>query len=229
MDCPLTGTGYLVSISTPAQTPTSSDPKSIQVTVRNNNFSVPFATLFGQSGWNVGQASVAVVDNAHAYALMTLRPPATGSVSDVKDIAINGGTHVAIHSGDVGSNANMIYDGTCSPGGSVLTLDSGYKMYYYDPFNPPEWCTNNPAANKITALIQDPKYPIPSETSPVPPARTGAVPSSDPACVSAIAAANADPFYQTMVTAAGSSIECLLKGKYDRRPVPGRRLWRLAS
>ena len=111
--------------------------------------------------------------------------------------------------------------GRCSPGGSELTLDSGYKMYYYDPFNPAEWCVNKPPANKITALIQDPIYRIPDETSPVPPARSGAVPSSDPACVAAIAVANADPFYKAMVTAAGSSIECLLKGKYDREPYQG--------
>lgn len=212
--CPLkdssTDTGLLAAVSTPSKT--TGDPKSLQVSVTNPNFHLTFAQLFGQNGWKVGETSVAVVDNARSYALMTLRPPATGSTSDVKDIAINGGTTVAIQRGDVGSNANMYYDGS----GSILTLDAGYGMYYYDPFNPPEW-GSDPTPHKLTSLIQDPLYTIPSETSPVPP--TGGFYSAS-ACQT-IWSAITDPFYAAMVTAAGTDIKCLKKGKYSSDPFAG--------
>lgn len=215
-DCVLTGTPYHAAISTPSKT--TGDPRSLQVSVTNPQFQLPFGGLFAQNGWNVGRTSVAVTDNARSYALMTLRPPMSGSVSDVKDIAINGGTHVVIGKGDVGSNANMYYDGTCGPGGSVLLLDAGYNMYYYDPFNPPAWCSGNPTGIKIPALIQDPLYTIPSELSPLPP--------HDPSNYSAaechaIATAITDPFYASMVTAAGSDIVCLRKGQYTSDPFQG--------
>jgi hypothetical protein len=49
----------------------------------------------------------------------------------VRDIRIEGGTHVVVSHGDVGTNSNMEYGGS----GSKLYLDTGYNMYYFDPIN----------------------------------------------------------------------------------------------
>lgn len=160
-DCPLGGsTPYLVSISSPSQTPTTSDPKSVQVTVRNPSYQLWFARLFGQNGWNVGEASVAVVDNSHSYALLTLRPPTAPSIPNVRDLYLNGNyTTVNVINGDVGINANMIYNGS----NALLTLSPNYKLYFDDPYNPPLWSNPaNPPGNPLSALIQDPGYNIPS-------------------------------------------------------------------
>lgn len=176
VDCPLSagsvGTPYKVSISSPSQTPTSSDPKSIQVTVRNPSYQLWFARLVGQNGWNVGEASVAVIDNSHAYALETLRPPTGPSIPNVRDLYLNGNyLTVNVVNGDVGTNANMLYNGS----GAILTLTPGYRMYYADPYNGPLW-GSNPTANKLTSLIQDPGYVIPS---PPPAPYTGHVGGTD--------------------------------------------------
>jgi hypothetical protein len=126
-----------------------------------------FARVFGQATWNVGVVSVAGLGYARSYAVVTLRPPrATGSTFTVNDIVLNSnGTIVNVHSGDVGSNANMDYSGL----GAVMNIDSGYGMYYFDPYNAPQWYTSPPfppaqIVQRIPTLIADPNYRYPAMT-----------------------------------------------------------------
>lgn len=172
--CILPGTDFHVSIkagttsgSTAIQCQLCDAARSVQVGLRNANYSLSFARVIGQNSWNVAVVSVAGLAFAKSYAIMTLRPPkATGSTFDVNDIVLNGnGTIINVRSGDVGSNANMNYSGT----GTVMNLDSGYGMYYFDPYNAPRWYTNPPfppaqIVQQLTGLIQDPNYRYPLMT-----------------------------------------------------------------
>lgn len=159
VDCALPGTRFLVSIKTPSPSCVTCDPnRSVQVTVRNPNYGLGFARLFGQTTWNVTSTSVAGLDHNKSYTIVTLRPPKKlGSTFDVKDITLDGGTVVTVSIGDVGSNSNMQYSGT----GSLLVLNANYGMYYFDPLSGPLW-GSNPVGQKITTLIEDPNYSYPS-------------------------------------------------------------------
>jgi hypothetical protein len=187
---------------------------SVQVTVNNPNFQLTFARVLGFGRFNVGSTSVAGLNFARSYALMTLRPPTgTGALPDVRDIEVNGGTHVTINQGDVGSNANMIYSGS----GSRLFLDSDYGMYYYDPFNGPLWSSpaNPPAKPKLTSLIADPGYAIPVSTG-------GPVGGTDTAanCSAAASAVISNTKYAPSVPTTGpgvpdmTKIQCYKPGIY---------------
>jgi hypothetical protein len=142
------------------------DPaRSVQVGLRNAAYPLTFARVLGQSTWNVGITSVAGLGFARSYAVVTLRPPkATGSTFTVNDIVLNSNyTIVNVHSGDVGSNANMDYSGT----GAVMNIDSGYGMYYFDPYFAPKWYPSPPMppsqiVQQLPQLIQDPNYRYPS-------------------------------------------------------------------
>ena len=170
--CVLPGTNYHVSIKAGTSTgPTAiacqgCDPaRSVQVGLRNSNYELSFARLFGQSSWNVGVNSVAGLAFAKSYALMTLRPPKkNGSTFLVNDIALNStNTIVDIHNGDVGSNANMDYAG----GSAAVNIDDGYGMYYFDPNFAPQWYTNPPyppaqVVQQLPTLMADPLYNYPA-------------------------------------------------------------------
>jgi Flp pilus assembly protein TadG len=164
--CELLGTPFRVSIKTPAPTCVlcGNGNHAVQVTVSNPSFQLSFSRILGVDHWNVATTSVAGLGFGQSYALMTLRPPSATAPSGVRDIEINGGTHVVINRGDAGSNANMIYSGTAN---SKLILDPDYGMYYFDPANGPLWAPPNPAdpsPNKIYSLILDPGYVIPSSS-----------------------------------------------------------------
>jgi hypothetical protein len=171
--CTLPGTSFHVSIRAgvyPGQLAPivcqSCDPaRSVQVGLRNAAYALSFARVLGQSTWNVGVVSVAGLGFARSYAVVTLRPPkATGSTFNVNDIVLNSnGTIVNVHSGDVGSNANMDYSGV----GAVMNIDSGYGMYYFDPYNAPQWYTSPPfppaqIVQQLPTLITDPGYRYPA-------------------------------------------------------------------
>jgi hypothetical protein len=171
--CVLPGTAFHVSIKagTYSGQPSpiacqSCDPaRSVQVGLRNASYQLSFARVLGQSSWNVGVISVAGLAWSKAYAVVTLRPPkATGSTFDVNDIVLNSnGTVVNVHNGDVGSNANMAYSGL----GAVLNIDDGYGMYYFDPYNAPQWYTSPPyppaqIVQQIPTMIADPGYNYPA-------------------------------------------------------------------
>jgi hypothetical protein len=165
VECELLGTPLRVSIKTPSPTCVRCDlDHSVQVTVRNPTFQLSFARVLGINQWNVGSTSVAGLVYSKSYAVVTLRPPKdSGSTFLVNDITLNGnGTVVNVHQGDVGSNANMTYSGT----GTVLNIDSGYGMYYFDPYFAPRWYTSPPIppaqiVQQIPTLIADPLYRYP--------------------------------------------------------------------
>jgi Putative Flp pilus-assembly TadE/G-like len=164
------GTNYHVSIkagTTPGSTAIACqdcDPaRSVQVGLRNAAFGLTFARVLGQSTWNVGVTSVAGMAFGKAYAIETLRPPKkAGSTFLVNDIDISGGSVVNVQHGDVGTNANMDYSGV----GSIMNLDSGYGMFYFDPLSGPGWpgppISPNQTVQKISTLIADPGYNYPA-------------------------------------------------------------------
>jgi hypothetical protein len=168
--CVLPGTTYHVSIKAGTASGASAiacqdcDPaRSVQVGLRNANYELSFARVLGQSSWNVGVTSVAGLAFGKAYAIETLRPPkAVGSGFAVNDIEIDGGSVVNVQHGDVGSNANMDYSG----GSSILNLDSGYGMFYFDPLSGPGWpgppIPPTQVVQKLSGLIADPGYNYPA-------------------------------------------------------------------
>jgi hypothetical protein len=160
IDCPIAGTPFLVSVKTPSPSCSTCDPdRSVQVTMRNPDYGLSFARLFGSDEWNVGTTSVSGLVYGSQYAVITLRPPkALGSTFDVKDIVLNGtGTTLTVRNGDIGSNSNMELNGT----GAAVILDPGFKVFHYTA--PPLW-SGPPASQKISTLIRDPNYVMPSFT-----------------------------------------------------------------
>lgn len=170
--CVLPGTAYHVSIRAGAYAGQavpiacqSCDPaRSVQVSVRNANYPLTFARVLGQTNFNVSVASVAGLAFAKSYAIETLKPPevAGGGLPTVRDIEIAGGSIVNVQAGDVGTNANMVYSGS----GSILNLDSGYGMFYFDPTNTPFWSgapsPPNQIVQKLPIMITDPGYIYPA-------------------------------------------------------------------
>lgn len=164
--CVLPGTTFHVSIKagvyagqTSAIVCVSCDPaRSVQVGVRNASFPLSFTRVFGQSEWNVGVTSVAGLAWSKSYAVVTLRPPEkTGSTFDVKDIKLDGGTHVTVSNGDVATNADMVYTGS----GTWLQVDPGFGMYFANPAGGPGWVPP-PAATRIFDYVDDPNYTYPA-------------------------------------------------------------------
>ncbi|MEP6639911.1 MAG: pilus assembly protein TadG-related protein [Chloroflexota bacterium] len=172
--CALPGTSFHVSIKAGTATGPNRimcqvcDPaRSVQVGLRNATYQLSFARVLGQSTWNVGVISVAGLAFGKAYAVETLRPPKqAGNTFNVNDIVLNSNnTVVNVSSGDVGTNANMDYSGT----GTVLNIDPGYGMFYYDPYSAPQWYPSPPApptqiVEQLPTLIQDPNYRYPDMT-----------------------------------------------------------------
>ena len=213
VDCTLAGTPFHVSITTPSPTCVRCNANhAVQVTVSNPTFQLSFSRVLGISQWNVATTSVAGLGFGESYALVTLRPPTgTGSLPDVRDIAINGGTRVIIDQGDVGTNANMLYSGT----DSILDLDPDYGMYYYDPFNGPLWSSPpDPVPEpKLTSMIPDPGYSIPARSG-------GSAGAEDTInCASMAATVYSDPNYRPSIPVVGGApdmthIKCYLPGIY---------------
>jgi hypothetical protein len=167
--CVLTGTAFHASIKAGvyAGQPVAiacveCDPaRSVQVGLRNANYHLSFASVLGQSNWSVGISSVAGLQWSKSYAVVTLRPRASlGQTNfDVKDIKLDGGTHVTVSNGDVASNANMDYTGL----NTSLLVDSGFGMYYADPGPPvaPTW-SGAPTGTHISTYVPDPNYTYPA-------------------------------------------------------------------
>ncbi|HEY3523903.1 MAG TPA: pilus assembly protein TadG-related protein [Candidatus Limnocylindrales bacterium] len=232
--CVLPGTTYHVTIRAGTTSGAGAiacvncDPaRSVQVGLRNAAYALSFARVLGQTTWNVGVTSVAGLAFSKSYAIMTLRPPkATGSTFNVNDIILNGtGTVVNVHRGDVGSNANMTYSGTST----VVNLDSGYGMYYFDPYFAPKWYPSAPIppaqiVEQLSNLIADPNYSYPSMSgAPVfddaRGSQAGSIPAvtradADPTC--AAEATKVDPArYTFMTTQTLDTIYCYNPGVYQ--------------
>jgi hypothetical protein len=164
--CVLPGTAFHVSIKAGAYPGQSSpigcvscDPaRSVQVGLRNANYPLSFGRVLGQSSWSVGITSVAGLAWSKSYAVVTLRPPErTGSTYDVRDIKLDGGTHVTVTTGDVATNADMVYTGS----DTWLHVDDGFGMYFADPLGGPAWIPP-PAATRMFDYIRDPNYTYPA-------------------------------------------------------------------
>jgi Putative Flp pilus-assembly TadE/G-like len=236
--CVLPGTSFHVSIKTPVGACQDCDPtRSLQVGLRNASYGLTFARVLGQSTWNVGVTSVAGLAFGKSYAILTLRPPKkVGATFLVNDIELGGGTIVNVQHGDVGTNANMDYAGS----GTIMNIDSGYGLYYFDPFNGPTWIgapiPPGQVVQKISTLIDDPTYVYPqmSGSRGTAPTFTNAKPSScttaganpacsradkDPACLAYAAdPAHLDPSRYTFMPAQllnPSTIYCYNEGIYD--------------
>lgn len=226
--CVLVGTPYVVTIKTPSPSCSACDPlRSVQVSVRHPNYGLTFARVLGSTEWDVGTTSVSGLVFGKSFTVITLRPPKKlGSTFDVKDITIDGGSHVNVRSGDVGSNSNMNYSGV----NSMLTLDSGYNMFYYPapaPDDVPEW-SPTPVGIPNSQLIADPNYRYPlmagslgtaptytdartSMAGPIPlPVQNG----TDPTCAAEIAKVDTTR-YAVMATTLPSNVYCYNPGIYD--------------
>jgi hypothetical protein len=164
--CVLPGTDFHVSIKAGVYTGqpvaiacVECDPaRSVQVGLRNANYHLSFGSVLGQSRWSVGISSVAGLQWSKSYAVVTLRPRASlGNTYDVKDIRVEGGTHVTVTTGDVATNANMDY----ADFNSWLHVDDGFGMYYADPASVPTWAAP-PTATKISTYVADPNYRYPA-------------------------------------------------------------------
>ncbi|MDQ3128721.1 MAG: pilus assembly protein TadG-related protein [Chloroflexota bacterium] len=221
IDCPLSGSPFVVSVKTPSPSCSSCDPeRSVQVTVRHPNYGLTFARVLGSTEWDLGTTSISGLVFGKSFTVITLRPPKKlGSTFDVKNITLDGGTILDVDRGDVGSNSNMNYSGT----GALLVLDSGYKMYYFDPLSGPLWGPN-PAGTRIPTLIRDPNYQYPSMVGAptYDDARTSqhaALPAveradTDPSCAAEVAKVDSTR-YAFMATQAANTIYCYNPGIYD--------------
>ena len=166
-DCILPGTTYHVSIKAGSYAGQPSpiacqecDPaRAVQVGLRNDSYGLTFARVLGQTKWSVGVTSVAGLTWSKSYTIVTLRPPSRlGSTYDVKDIKLDGGTHVTVSKGDVATNADMDFSGI----GSSLTMDPGFNMYFADWTGPSQNWPAPPTGVKIFQYVQDANYQYPA-------------------------------------------------------------------
>lgn len=184
--------------------------RSVQVNVVNPAFSLSFARALGLGGWRVASTAVAGLQFNHAYAIVTLRPPTSTVISGIRDIEVGSNAQVVVTTGDVGTNANMVYGGSSS----MLTLDSGYGMFYFDPANPP-WWGSSPVGTKLFSTIADPVYPVPVKGATPP---VGAVDTVGCSAIAQSILANTNYAPSVPVTGAllpdMTKITCYTKGVY---------------
>ena len=225
VDCDLPGGDYRVSILTPSPTCVTCTPdRAVQVTVTQPNFSTTFARLLGQTEWTLSRTSVAGLSFGKSYTIVALRPPqpiGSSSGFDVRDIRIEGNTRVHVINGDVGTNANMEYGGYP---GSKLILDSGYKMFYFDPYHGPQWSTPpDPPANKVGAMIADPGYVIPTSAG-LPAGSVDTNEAAGSACLAAATSLATSASYSPYMPTTGpgvpdmSRVTCMNNGLYTEDP-----------
>lgn len=169
VNCPLGDSGYYVSVYAPAPTCAveSCDPeRSVQVTVRRPDYGLVFARLFDQFEWNIAATSVAELTYSPSYNLVTLRPPkpsranrpscAPNCDANENNVFIDGtGTQLRL-SGDLGTNTNI----TLAQG--IIVIPAGRFGYHYDGYV--NW-TGDPQPRQLSAPIEDPMYPIPSQAA----------------------------------------------------------------
>lgn len=224
-NCDLADGTYNVGILTPSPNCVDCVPdRAVQVTVTEPAHQTGFARLFGQDTWSLSRTSVAGLSFGKSYTIVALRPPASGRLPSVKDIALNGNnTVVSVLNGDVGSNANMQYDGM----NARLILTTGYSMYYFDPANPPLWdvAGRGPAAKQIASLIADPNYPVPA--APVTTFSNVASAKDTTGCLALVATKLVSvPAYNALVPKSGASpdmtkINCYKPGTYTFKLADG--------
>ncbi|MBA3688634.1 MAG: hypothetical protein H0W81_07385 [Chloroflexi bacterium] len=168
--CTLPGTPYEVALRTgPSPSCVDCDPfRAIQVTIRQPAFGLTFARIFGQQSWTVSTTSVAGIVQSRQYGLVTLRPPrprANGSDANEVDIHVTGGSRVQVDNADIGTNSNLVIDGSNS---AVLLQNPAapgpytYFVWHYDTYQ--AW-SGQPPGSQLTSPIEDPDYPIPQRSA----------------------------------------------------------------
>jgi len=168
IDCPIGGGQLRVTIKTPAlNCQTCLPDRAVQVTIREPSHNTSFAHLFGQSSWDLWQASVAGLTYSKSYALVTLRPPnfvGVGSLDqNANDVFLAGNnTTVNVKFGDIGTNSYVVTNSA-----SRINLDPGYLIYHWDAQTPDLWnqSSGTPQGEKLTELITEPTgytYPAPA-------------------------------------------------------------------
>lgn len=165
IDCALVGTPYWVSIRTPSAIALDVDTsRAVEVSVRNPTVGLSLSRLFGQTGWNVGETSVAGITYSGQYAVITLRPPQSGRIGNYGDITINGtGSAVQAVNGDIGNNTTDTLNGHTA---TVAVSDGFYVRYYGDTSNMQYSTPPGPGAlRQLAAPIPDPNYLIPVQGS----------------------------------------------------------------
>jgi Flp pilus assembly protein TadG len=211
--CTFTNLAYQFNIITPLPVGACAScdvARSVQVNVGNPNYSLSFAHALGFGAFRIASTAVAGLQFNHSYAIVTLRPPSSAAISGVRDIEVGSNVHVVVSTGDVATNANMIYGGSTA----LMVLDPGYNMFYYDPSNGPFWSSPpDPPATKILDLVPDPIYPIPLRTG----APIGSVDSAG--CAAIASAVQSNPNYAPAVPMAGgvpdmTKITCYTKGTF---------------
>lgn len=166
VDCLFPKTGYRVSIRTPSPSCVDCDPaRSVQVTVRQPEYSTTFARVLGATTWNVGSTSVAGLTFRASYGVVTLRPVNTkrnGTDLNRENIDVNGtNTRLFVYGGDIGSNTSVFTNS-----GGFITLEPGYWIYHIDDIAPDPWnkdLAGNPRGRLLRNQIPDPNYRYPSE------------------------------------------------------------------
>lgn len=156
-NCALPGTDYLVSVLTPSALCVHCElNRSIMFEITRNDVPTFFAGLMGFDGFTARKTSVAAITYSADFAVLTLRPPTTGTQNQ-NDVTVSGsGTRLTVSVGDIGTNTNMVLSG-----GAQVVLDEGYKVHHYDAA--PAW-VQPPPANKLGSLIQDPNHTYPVRT-----------------------------------------------------------------
>lgn len=175
--CQLGNSPYQVSVKTPAPSCVSGGCSvdanhAVQVTVRQPNFSLTFARIFGINNYSPSVTSVSGTQFPAQYALLTLQPPDikhNGTDANIdKDLTVNGnGTVLDIVQGDIGTNTSA----TTTLQGCIKLADT-YRLEHVDdlaglvPGWYPDPCMTTPPSPKyvLGALIKDPGYKYPKFT-----------------------------------------------------------------
>lgn len=221
VNCRLGATPYYVSVLAPSPSCATGGcdrDRSVQVTVRVPKFGLAFARLppFNQLDWNVAATSVAELTYRASYNLVVLRPPKPSRAnrpecspdcdSNEDNVFIDGENTQLRLSGDLGTNTNI----TLAQGSIVVP--PGRYGYHYDAYV--NW-TGDPQPKRLSSPIEDPNYPIPSQTVGTPPAPFTTEAAARDTLGCATERALVQPSYGIDPTWSTDDVRCYKPGIYD--------------
>lgn len=167
-NCPITGTPYRFSITTPYNGCVSCKAaQAVKVTLTNPTFDTTFARVMGQTTWTTSQTSVAGSVFGSSYAVVMLRPPdiqSNGNDKNKADFEINGGAQLEVTGGDIGSNTSVV-----APSNSKVDVELGYYVYHRDVGGEQDFNSaagNHPPKLMRAPYVVDPQYPVPADPTP---------------------------------------------------------------
>jgi Putative Flp pilus-assembly TadE/G-like len=231
LDCTFATLPYQFAIVTPLPSGacvSCDTDRSVQVNFGNPTFQLSFAHVLGIGNYKVAVTSVAGLSWSKSYAVVTLRPRAKlGNTFDVKDIVLDGGTHVTIKTGDVATNSDMVIPAVSA----WLKVDPGFGVSFADPQSGPDWVPP-PPANRVFAYVADANYRYPAMSGSLGTAPQFSGDVSEPSCLGpgvnpACTRADLDPLgcgaeatwlktsvYAFMATQAANTVYCYNPGIY---------------